>query len=107
MSKNINQAVNLTSYFITLPRAAYLVIGMIVLGLVFGLLINIGKSNPITIDVLDGMMLLTFPALLSSFVVKLMIRKMPYRRIAATALAGEAVYSLAYGANLLLVGVNP
>src|SRR5262249_48745906 len=30
-----------------------------------------------------------------------------YRRIAATALAGEGVYSLAYGLSLFLAGVSP
>jgi len=107
MSKNINRAVGLTSYFITLPPALHIVIGMIVLGLVFGLLINIGRDTPIHYAFLDGLMLLTLPALLSSLIVKLMLRKMPFRRIVATAFGGEIVYSLAYGASLLLAGVNP
>jgi putative membrane protein len=107
MTKNINQAISLTSYFITLPPAPYIVAAIIALGLVFGLLIDMGSGKPIQAAALDGLMLLTFPALLSSVLIKLMVRRMPYRRIAATALAGEAVYSLAYGANLLLAGVNP
>ncbi len=102
---NINKAVNLTSYFITLPPTTYMVAAMILLGLVFGILLNLGK--PVHIAAVDGLMLLTLPALLASVVIKLMIRRMPYRRIAATALGGEVVYSLAYGASLLLVGVNP
>ncbi|MEW6723273.1 MAG: DUF2070 family protein [Candidatus Micrarchaeota archaeon] len=107
MSKNINQAISLTSYFITLPPAPYLAAAIVALGAVFGLLIGIGSGKPIHAAVLDGLMLLSFPALISSVLIKLMVRKMPYRRIAATALAGEAVYSLAYGAGLLLSGVNP
>ncbi len=107
MTKNINQAVNLTSYFITLPPAPYLIIGILALGLAFGLVIDLGKGVPLINQLVDGLMLLSLPALLTSVVIKLMLRRMPYRRIAATALAGEAVYALAYGASLLLSGVNP
>jgi putative membrane protein len=78
---------------------------MIILGLLFGFLVNLGQ--PLEKAVIDGLMLLTLPAFLSSVVIKLLIRKMPFRRIAATALAGEAVYSIAYGINLLLLDVNP
>ncbi|MCI0503450.1 DUF2070 family protein [Candidatus Micrarchaeota archaeon] len=107
MSKNINQAVNLTSYFISLPPARYIVLSILLLGVSFGLLINLGSGKSIEGAVADGLMLLTLPALLSSAVIKLMSRKMPYRRIAATALGGEAVYAVAYGVSLLLSGSNP
>ncbi len=107
MTKNINQAVNLTSYFITLPPAPYLIVGIVALGLVSGLVFDFGKGVPLPTQLLDGLMLLSLPALLTSAVIKLMVRRMPYHRIAATALAGEAVYALAYGAGLLLSGVNP
>ncbi|NYZ73519.1 DUF2070 family protein [Candidatus Micrarchaeota archaeon] len=106
MSRNINRAVNLTSYFITLPPARYLVLFAILLGLGFGLVTNLGTGKPIESVLADGLMLLTLPALLSSFVIKLMARKMPYRRIAAMALAGEVVYSIAYASNLLLASVD-
>lgn len=106
MTKNINQAVNLTSYFITLPPSRYIVLAIVALGLLFGIIIDFGSGRPIENAAIDGLMVLAFPALLSSAAIKLMLRKMPYRRIAATALAGEAVYSLAYGASLLLSGVN-
>lgn len=106
MTKNINRAVSLTSYFITLPPAPTLIFAMLALGFVFGLLINIGQENPLPGAVVDGMMLLALPALLSSIAIKLMIRKMPFRRIAATALCGEFVYSLAYTASLMLYDVN-
>lgn len=107
MSKNINQAVNLTSYFISLPPARYIVLSIVLLGVAFGLIINLGSGKPIQGAVADGLMLLSLPALISSAVIKLMSRKMPYRRIAATAFGGEAVYALAYGASLLLAGANP
>ncbi len=101
---NINKAVNLTSYFISLPPSRYMVAAMIAIGLVSGFMLDLGK--PIEQAALDGLMLLTLPALLVSVVIKLMLRKMPYRRIAATALGGEVVYALAYAISLLLVGVN-
>ncbi len=107
MTRNINQAVNLTSYFITLPPTRYILVAIVLLGLFFGVLIDLGSNKPLESSVVDGLMLLAMPALLSSAVIKLMVRKMPYRRVAATALAGEAVYSLAYAASLLLSGVNP
>ncbi len=102
---NINKAVSLTSYLITLPKSRYIVAGIIVLSLVFGILLNLEK--PIEQAAANGLMVLALPALISSLVVKILIRKMPYRRIAATALGGEIVYSIAYGISFLLVGVNP
>ncbi len=102
MSKNINRAVNLTSYFISLPPALNIVAAIVVLGLLFGFIINIGHSGIIQNSVIDGLMLLVLPALLSCVIVKLMIRSMPFRRIAATAFAGEVVYALAYGISLAL-----
>ncbi len=107
MSRNINRAVNLTSYFITLPPSYYIIAAILALGALFGIIINLGNGKPPESALIDGLMLLALPALLSAAVIKLMIRRMPFRRIAATAFAGEAVYSLAYGANLLLAGVNP
>lgn len=110
MAKNINQAVGLTSYFITLPPARYLMLAIVLLGLVFGFLIDsslYGRPDFIQRALLDGLMLLSIPALLSAFVVKLMSMKMPFRRIAATALGGEFVYAIAYSFSLLLSGVNP
>lgn len=111
MTRNINRAINLTSYFITLPPLPYIVLCILIVGLLSGLLFDFARYAPgkelAYNAVVDGMMLLAIPALLSSFVIKLMIRKMPYRRIAATALCGEAVYAVAYGFSLLLAGVNP
>jgi putative membrane protein len=111
MTKNINRAVSLTSYFITLPSVSVIVLAILVLGIVFGFLFNFTRyyAAPASLaynSILDGMMLLAIPALLTSVVIKLMMRKMPYRRIAATALCGELVYAIAYGLSLLLVGVN-
>ncbi|MFH1785082.1 MAG: DUF2070 family protein [Candidatus Micrarchaeota archaeon] len=106
MTKNINQAINLTSYFITLPESRFIVSGIVLIGFIFGLLMNLDDPNIIESAVIDGMMLLVAPALLSSFVIKVLVRKMPYRRIAATAFAGEVVYATAYVSSMLLSNIN-
>lgn len=107
MTKNINRAINLTSYFITLPPARFIVLAIILIGVIFGILIKLSDPNLLQSAIVSGMMLLTLPALLSSFVIKIMVSKMPYRRIAATALAGETVYAIAYLVSLVLSDVNP
>jgi putative membrane protein len=107
MTRNINRAVRLTSYFITLPPTPYLLAAMVLLGILFGLIVNPAGQPDLLRAVVDGLMLLTLPALLTTLVVKLLIRKMSYKRIAGTALGGEAVYTVAYSIGLLLTGVNP
>jgi len=106
MTQNIKKAVGLTSYFISLPATSYLVASIILLGILFGIVINPSKHTEMYKSVLDGLMLLTLPALLSSVAVKLMLRSVPYKRIAGTALGGEIVYSIAYSLGLLLNDVN-
>jgi putative membrane protein len=106
MTKNINQAINLTSYFITLPPTRIILLAIIAVGALFGLLINVGKDKPAETAVMDGLLLLSFPALISSAAIKLLSRKMPYRRIAATALGGEIVYAVAYGISLPISGIS-
>lgn len=110
MTKNINQAVGLTSYFISLPPTRYLLLAMALLGIVFGFAMNVhsyGQPDFVKDSVVNGLMLLSIPALLSSIVVKIMSMKMPFRRIVATALGGEFVYALAYTLSLLLAGIDP
>ncbi|MBU1165881.1 DUF2070 family protein [Candidatus Micrarchaeota archaeon] len=106
MTKNINGAVSLTSYFVALPKTKYLVLAIVLTSIVFGFLINIGSERPIHSAIIDGLTLLALPALLSILAVKVMIRKIPYSRIAATALAGEIVYAIAYIISLVLSDVN-
>jgi putative membrane protein len=110
MTKNINDAISLTSYFITLPPSRFIVTGIFLIGIVFGFLFNVDSvefsQNFVLNCIIDGFVLLIAPALLSSIVIKVLVRKMPYRRIAATALAGETVYAIAYLASILLSNVN-
>ncbi|MBN1170147.1 DUF2070 family protein [Candidatus Micrarchaeota archaeon] len=102
---NINKAVSLTSYLITLPKTQYMLAAIVLLGILFGAIIDFHK--PAENMLLDGLMLLSIPAILSSVAVKILIRKMPYRRIVATALAGEVVYLFAYLFSFLIFGINP
>jgi len=107
-AKNIKSAVSLTSYFFSLPKAHYLLLGIIGLGILFGLFLNFGTPAETYLlqALIDGITLLIAPALLSAIVIKLLIRKMPIRRILATALGGEFVYAAAYAVSLMLVDVN-
>lgn len=108
-SKNIKNAVNLTGYFFSLPSARNLVLGIIILGLIFGLLFDLGKAeglNYFAQAILDGTTLLILPAFLSAIVIKLLIRRMPFNRILATTFGGELVYGLAYSASILVADVN-
>ncbi len=101
---NINKAISLTSYLVALPRTPYMVISIILIGLLFGIATQDEKA--LESGLMDGLLLLTFPAILSAVVVKILLRRMPFRRIIATALAGEIVYMLAYSLSFLLVDVN-
>ena len=110
MSKNIKEAISLTTYFISLPRSRYLVLGILLLGFIVGFVINIGRYSDFELiknSILDGTLAITAPALISSLVVQILLRKMPYRRIAATALAGAIFYSIAYVSSFLLIPINP
>jgi putative membrane protein len=109
MKNNIKSAVGLTSYFVSLPSSSVFIIGIIVVGLLFGLAANFGKYSGVDLirfSLIDGFLLLALPALLTTAVIKLMIRKMPFRRIAAVAFVGQVVYGAAYLISLLLIGVN-
>ena len=107
---SIKSAIGLTTYFISLPPTRYLILAILFVGFVFGLIIDFGKFSPsesyLQRAFLDGLILLTLPALLSVSVIKLMIRKMPSRRIVATALAGQVVYGLAYASSLLYASTS-
>jgi putative membrane protein len=108
-SDNINRAVSLTSYFFSLPPSPFIFAAIIFLGVLFGFLIDFGRYSGeqyIIQSLIDGFMLLIAPALLATLVIKLLIRKMPIRRILATAFGGELVYAIAYSVSLLISGVD-
>lgn len=106
----ISKALNITDYFVSLPPLRYFILGIVLLGILFGVFINLGQVTGIDIlfkGTLDGLLILTLPALLSAFSVKLMIYKTPFKRIAATILGGEIIYAIAYAIAFFLASVNP
>lgn len=107
--KNIKNAVGLTYYFISLPPSKYLLILVVLLGLIFGIGINFNKYSGLELlikGIVDGLILISIPALLSSAVIKLMIRKMPFKRIIATTLIGEVIYAIAYSIGIFLFSIS-
>lgn len=109
MRNNVKSAIGLTSYFVSLPPSRYLILAVVLVGFLFGLFIDFGRYGPdnyLLKALIDGSMVLTLPALLSAVIVKLMIKKMPFRRIMATALAGQVVYGTAYLSSYIYSSVN-
>ncbi len=98
MRNNLRKAVDLTSYLFTLPSMPVIFISMFAFSFLFGVGINaLAPSDNFIYDSLrDGALLLFIPALLTAIVVKMLIRRMPLRRILATAFGGEVVYGFAY-----------
>ncbi len=107
MRKNINDAVSLTSYLFQLPPARHIVLAIILMGLVLGIATDMGKTGTLIGAASQGLLILSIPALLSCAFVQLLLRKTPFRRIAATALGGEVVYAIAYIAGLIAGDANP
>ncbi len=97
---NINKAVSLTNIFIALPPVRHLLLGIFVLGFVFGISLDIGKqADPVALVVTgfsDGLFLLSIPAVISAVLIKIFIKQVPFRRILATTLAGETLYAMTY-----------
>ena len=108
MRSNLRKAVDLTSYLFTLPSLPVILLGMLVVAVVFGGVINIisPAEDFLMKSVQDGVLLLFMPALLISVVVKMMIRRMPIRRILATAFGGEVVYGFAYAVAFFVADLS-
>ncbi|MFA5050080.1 MAG: DUF2070 family protein [Candidatus Micrarchaeia archaeon] len=109
MTKNIKKSVALTGYLISLPKTRYLLTGIFIIGIIFGVLLNFGKYSGIellTISVINGIYLLVIPALFSAMAIKLMIRKIEFKKIAGTALIGEIIYGITYFLSSIIWGYN-
>ncbi len=104
---NIKKAVELTNIFVSLPRAKYLLSFMILIGLVFGvftsLILEKTSVESIFQGALQGLFLLSIPAILTSMIIKLIIRRIHFKRILAASLLGQIIYALAYFAYFLLI----
>ena len=108
--KNIDKAVGLTKYFMTLPPARWIAVGILVLGVLLGIGTGINKYSGFDLLLkgsLEGIFLLAAPALLSAVAIKLMLRKMLFRRILAATFIGELVYTITYAGGFFLSAFNP
>ncbi|MBU0586649.1 DUF2070 family protein [Candidatus Micrarchaeota archaeon] len=97
---NLKKAVGVTAAFVSLPKSEYLLLVMVILGILFGALASIISMQP-TIEssfagALEGLFMLSIPAILTSIIIKLMIRKVPFKRIITVSMVGQIVYGLAY-----------
>jgi len=108
MRNNLRKAVDLTSYLFTLPPTPVIVLGMAVAAALFGFIIGIAAaSGNIVVDTLrNGALLFFIPALLTALIVKIFIRRMPLKRILATAFGGEVVFGFAYVVAFLVADIS-
>lgn len=107
---NIERAVGLTDYFVSLPNSKYLVSAIILLGILLGIGINFGKYPPAELllkGTFQGLYILSIPALLSAGAIKILIMKVPFKRIIATTLIGEIIYAITYSIGLFVASFNP
>jgi putative membrane protein len=93
---NIEKAVSLTKYFVNLPKTSYLLSFIFLLSLFLGLGISLIASAPLPEAILTAIFILAVPGFLTIIIGKILMARVPARRIAATALAGAAIYSLTY-----------
>ncbi|MBN2478543.1 DUF2070 family protein [Candidatus Micrarchaeota archaeon] len=105
MTQNIKKAVDVTNYLVALPSSRYLLSAILFLGILLGIFAEYsGEFNfdLITQGAMTGIFILTIPAFLSAATIKLMIRKVSFKRILATTLIGEILYALTYSLSIFL-----
>jgi len=106
-SESLKRAVNLTNYFFSLPSIPALMATLITIALLFGALANLPPKDDFAWSALkDGLLLLVAPAVLTILAVKALMRKIPFKRIIAMAVAGESIYALAYLIALFVLEKN-
>jgi putative membrane protein len=93
---NIEKAVSLTNYFVSLPRASYLLAAIFLLSLLLAGGISIITSLPILEAAPTSIFVLAIPSFLAIVLGKALMPRVPLRRIAATALGGAVIFSLSY-----------
>jgi putative membrane protein len=107
---NIERAVGLTDYFVSLPPSRYFVLAIILLGVLLGIGLNLGKYDTTELILkgsFQGIFILTIPALLSAGAIKILIMKVPFKRIIATMFIGEIVYAITYSTGMFVSSFNP
>ncbi len=109
MTKSINSAVGLTKILISLPPTRILLLSIFILGILFGVLTNLSTYSGVNLLLrgsFEGLYLLSIPALLSALTIKLMIRRIEFKKIVATTLVGEIIYALTYFLSLFISNYN-
>lgn len=99
---NIEKAVSLTNYFVSLPRASYLLAAILVLSLFLGAGITLTTTSPLLEAIPTAIFVLAIPGFLAIVLGKALMPRVPVRRIAATALGGAAIFSITYLAAVSL-----
>ncbi|MDD2655574.1 MAG: DUF2070 family protein [Candidatus ainarchaeum sp.] len=100
----MEKAVGLTKYFVSLPRARLLAASMLVVAVVFGMLLAALTPENIFEAGLTSFYVLAVPGFISIIIGKALMMKVPIRRITAVALIGELIYALTYLAAISLPG---
>lgn len=107
---NIEKAVKLTDYFVALPKSRWMLLGILILGILLGIGMDLNKYSGFELvlkGAFEGIMILTIPAFLSAVTVKLLIFKIPFKRIVATTFIGEMLYAITYGIGWFVSSFNP
>lgn len=99
---NIDKAVSLTNYFVKLPRTTVLLALLSLLSILFGFAIAAVSGKPLVETIFTGIFVLAIPGLLTIILGKLLMPRVPARRIAATELAGAFIYAITYLITLVL-----
>lgn len=109
MHNTRERAVSLTDYFIALPPLRYFIIGIFLIGIIFGIGINAFKYRGLellTKGSLSGILLLSLPAFVSAMLIKIIGRVIPFKRIAAATFVAELLYALTYACGILLAPLS-
>ncbi len=98
----MEKAVGLTKYFVSLPRARVLAASMLVVAIVFGIALAALAPDNLFEAGLTSFYVLAVPGFISIIMGKALMMKVPIRRITAVALIGEVIYALTYLAAISL-----
>lgn len=110
MQEAKKQALSLSKYFVTLPHPAKTVLAIFVVSFVFGVLFYFAKSGALEPSAvisggIEGVVLLAFPAILSSTGLFFLRRKAIFRRAIFLGLLTAACYGVFYLAAFALFGI--
>ncbi len=85
--------VKVTNVFIKLPKKEFILIGIVLFGLIFGVLY---ESNNLFYGMVKGFFLLTLPALILTILMKITVRNLLLKRILAISFISELIYGISY-----------